>query len=205
MGKKINLTGQKFGLLTVMEFSHWKRWSYYACACECGVCKLVRIDHLRSGKIISCGCEGDRRRIAGSTKHKQSSNPLCFVWYGMMNRCYNEEFQDYHNYGGRGIKVAPEWHDVVVFINDVSDGYRKGLELDRIKNDEWYSKSNFKWSTHTQNNRNKRNNRHIVINGVDKIAIVWAEETGVSYSSILGRANKGFVNDEILYGKKHVV
>lgn len=201
MGKKIDLTGQKFGLLTVVQFSHWKRWSYYACRCECGVSKLVRIDHLRSGITISCGCEAVRRSGSACTTHNESSNPLCFVWHSMMNRCYNKKFKHYHNYGGRGIYVAPEWHDILVFINDVKEGYAKGLELDRIKNDEWYSKSNFKWSTHTENNRNKRNNRHVVINGVDKVAIVWAEEYGVNYQTLLGRVKKGYKDFEIIYGK----
>jgi hypothetical protein len=201
MGKKVDLVGKKFGLLTVTEYVGRVKWSYYMCKCDCGKFKSVRIDHLQSGKTISCGCERIRRSIEASTTHNQSKNPLCFIWHAMMNRCYNEEFQDYHNYGGRGIKVSDEWHDINTFINEVSEGYIKGLQLDRINNEEWYSKSNFKWSTRSENNRNKRTNRHIIINGVDKIAIVWAEEYGINYQTILGREKRGWVDNEILYGK----
>lgn len=55
--RKLDLTGQKYGLLTVIhEVTLRNRIRYWLCQCECGNQKEVRQDHLKSGKIKSCGC-----------------------------------------------------------------------------------------------------------------------------------------------------
>lgn len=63
--KKLNLTGQKFNRLTVLEEatplggrSAWK------CQCDCGVLKIIKQDHLRDGSTKSCGCLNDEQRSA---------------------------------------------------------------------------------------------------------------------------------------------
>jgi len=131
-------------------------------------------------------------------KHNLSGHPLYFVWYMMMTRCYNPKFQDYHNYGGRGIEVCAEWFDILKFIDDMSFGYKKGLQLDRIDNNKWYSKCNCKWSTRKQNNRNKRNNILITI-GLETLTMVeWSEKTGVNYKTIMYRYRKLGLTGETL-------
>lgn len=50
---QIDLTGQKFNMLTALEYvggSHWK------CKCDCGNEILVKTASLRSGRTKSCGC-----------------------------------------------------------------------------------------------------------------------------------------------------
>lgn len=58
--KRINLTGQKFGRLTVIsyneEISVQKRGSYWTCKCDCGNEKVVRGTDLKTGATTSCGC-----------------------------------------------------------------------------------------------------------------------------------------------------
>ena len=56
----IDLTGKKFGLLTVLtrdetaeDDKHDVRWK---CQCKCGNIKTIRGSSLRSGATISCGC-----------------------------------------------------------------------------------------------------------------------------------------------------
>lgn len=57
----IDLTGQKFNKLTVLE----RDWSYptgagksvyWKCLCDCGNIKSIRTDKIRKGVIKSCGC-----------------------------------------------------------------------------------------------------------------------------------------------------
>ena len=55
MARRIDLTGQRFGRLTVIGRSEEKR-SYWNCRCDCGNEKDVRSDNLKSGYISSCGC-----------------------------------------------------------------------------------------------------------------------------------------------------
>ena len=55
--KAIDLTGKKFGKLTVKEFAGNKNGlRYWLCECECGNTKQIRRDHLTKGYTKSCGC-----------------------------------------------------------------------------------------------------------------------------------------------------
>lgn len=58
MGKFIDLTGQKFGRLTVLEkdIERSKNTTYWKCICECGKEFSTRGTSLRDGKTTSCGC-----------------------------------------------------------------------------------------------------------------------------------------------------
>lgn len=59
MGKLIDLKGQRFGKLTVLErdFNHQdKKRAYWNCKCDCGAFISVRGDNLRNGHTKSCGC-----------------------------------------------------------------------------------------------------------------------------------------------------
>ena len=56
--KKIDLTGQKFGMLTVIGPAEQKNRKYtcWICQCECGRQTIVDGSHLKSGHTKSCGC-----------------------------------------------------------------------------------------------------------------------------------------------------
>ena len=54
----INLAGKKFGKLTVLRRADGPGAPRWVCRCECGNPKTVRGNHLRSGAITSCGCQG---------------------------------------------------------------------------------------------------------------------------------------------------
>lgn len=60
MPAKIDLTGQKFGRLTVLkyseEYSKIKKRRCYKCQCDCGNITYVTTMLLRSGRTQSCGC-----------------------------------------------------------------------------------------------------------------------------------------------------
>lgn len=64
MSKLIDLTGQRFGRLTVL-YKDTKRKgtgsSYWICQCDCGKVKSVKSSSLRRGEIQSCGCFRDDR------------------------------------------------------------------------------------------------------------------------------------------------
>jgi DNA-binding transcriptional regulator YiaG len=77
----------------------------------------------------------------------------------MTNRCYNPNDRSFKHYGGRGIKICEEWrNDYRLFeIWALKNGYKKGLQIDRKNNDGDYEPGNCKFSTSTENNRNKRN------------------------------------------------
>jgi hypothetical protein len=53
----INLIGQKFGKLLVIEKAPvCKKRTNWKCKCDCGTEKIVESGHLRHGRTKSCGC-----------------------------------------------------------------------------------------------------------------------------------------------------
>lgn len=86
----------------------------------------------------------------------------------------------YYLYGKRGIKVCDEWKDSFLnFYNDMGEPV-KGMQLDRINNDEDYSKDNCRWVSAKENCNNKRNNRNVTFNNKTQSITQWSREIGIS-------------------------
>lgn len=167
MGKLIDLTGQRFGQLTVLERAEngnhkQPRWK---CRCDCGKETIVFGHLLRNGNTKSCGCFS--RELHGTLmkrsnlRHGDCSGAetrLYRIWGGMKNRCYNSHQINYKHYGGRGIAVCEEWlHDFTAFRDwAMSHGYRDDLTIDRIDNDKGYSPDNCRWVTMSEQRKNQR-------------------------------------------------
>jgi hypothetical protein len=55
--KTINLIRRKFGRLTVVKFSGYKKSkAVWVCRCDCGVTKNIHATELLGGKVRSCNC-----------------------------------------------------------------------------------------------------------------------------------------------------
>lgn len=149
--------GKQHGKLTITdEVTHSGHRYKVRALCECGISIDVRLKSLVNGDTTSCGCYA--RKVA--TLHGMSTHPLYIVLKGMLHRCNSEGHKSYMDYGGRGITVCPKWTltNPMVFISWAeSNGYKKGLEIDRIDNDGNYEPSNCRWVTHQVNMNNTRN------------------------------------------------
>ena len=120
-------------------------------------------------------------------------------YHSMMDRCYRAKAKNYPLYGGRGICVCEEWHDIENFEKWVCEsGYAKGLTLDRIDSNGDYSPSNCRWATRKEQANNKRNTHYLTYNGQTKTISDWAEEIGVNRSTINNRYFKGLPIEMIL-------
>lgn len=187
--KLIDITGQRFGRLTVVGFSHFKRshgghkTAYWKCVCDCGNEKITTTSSLRSETTRSCGCL--RKELNHKRLYKGLDRRLYGVHRMMVERCYKSDSEHYKNYGGRGITVCPEWLGKNGCDNfrrwADSHGYKRGLTLDRIDNDKGYSPDNCQWATRKHQSNNKRNNIWIEINGKKQTLAQWCEEYNVPY------------------------
>ena len=173
MGKVIDLTGQKFGRLTVIERadvrSH-RREIVWRCVCDCGNMKDIPGYSLRSGMTSSCGCwksEVLANFKIRSTTHGLYHHPLHGIWNGMKIRCYDKNRKQYKNYGGRGIEVCDEWkNDFKAFYDwAMANGYQKGLSIDRIDNDGDYCPENCRWADNFTQANNSRQCHYIQYDG----------------------------------------
>jgi hypothetical protein len=96
--------------------------------------------------------------------HGFYGTPTYNSWRSMHDRCERPETNGYHNYGGRGISVCPEWKTFTAFLKDM--GKRpEGMVIDRIDNNGNYSASNCRWVTRSQSSRNRRCVRIIYVPG----------------------------------------
>lgn len=190
-GEVKDLTGQKFGQLTVLYYLHnyHKKGVYWLCACECGNLIEVRNCNLISGNTKSCGCLRGTKLMKHGLYHTRLYN----IWLNMKNRCYNKNHQSYSNYGGRGIAVCDEWcNDFQAFYDwSMLHRYNDTLTIDRIDNDGNYSPSNCRWVTIKQQANNRRTNVYLTYNGKTRTMKEWADELGVNYKNFQRDRNIG--------------
>lgn len=203
---KHNLAGKTFNRLTVIEYhSKRKNKHYYLCKCICGNEKVIESYNIRSGHAKSCGCLN--REIVSSQKvnyrHGMSKTRIHNIWWGIIERCTNENDQAYPNYGGRGITICDEWlNDFEAFEEwAMANGYSEKLSIDRIDNDGNYEPNNCRWATRKQQNNNKSNNVRIEINGEIKNLTQWAEYAGIHRSTIYRRMKRGITGPELIQKK----
>jgi hypothetical protein len=120
------------------------------------------------------------------------------AWRSMNKRCSNRNHRFFNRYGGRGITVCSRWlHSFEMFLADMG---RKplGTSLERRNNDGNYEPSNCYWATAKEQNRNRRTNVNIEIDGRTMCASDWAKEAGLSHTTVLRRLRAGFVGRDIV-------
>ena len=104
-------------------------------------------------KCDSCGCQKDKHKY----KHGESRTKLYHVYHDILQRCLNINDINYKNYGGRSIKVCNEWLEFISFRDwALKNGYKKGLQIDRINNNGNYEPNNCRFVTSQINNQNQR-------------------------------------------------
>ena len=108
------------------------------------------------------------------------------TWRHMKYRCSDPACKKWAHYGGRGIKVCPQWMDFETFRKDVGPRPSPAHTLDRINNDGNYEPGNVRWATFVEQNNNRSNNKWIEFNGETLTMAQWSVKTGIN-SRVLHR------------------
>ena len=219
----INITGQKFNHLTVLDLFPFKDkdkrplW-IVECDCDAHTIFVVSGKRLRSGGTKSCGCAQVASVTARNLKHgfsyRKGRSRAYTIYHDMLRRCYNPERSYYKQYGGRGIKVCDEWLGEDGFINfynwSIEHGYyeqdnkvvprRELLSIERIDVNGNYCPENCKWIPLWKQSRNERNSYRFIIAGVSVTAGDLMEFFNVDGNFIWGKHVSGHWSDnEIIY------
>lgn len=211
--KSEDLTGQRFGRLTVVKWlplnerDEKHRYYPYLCKCDCGNTTYAKANDLRTGNKISCGCAHDEYSHTGHMTHKThgaSYTKLYKVWVTIKGRCLNPNDKNYHHYGGAGKSICEEWLDFETFREwAYSHGYdenaKKGeCTIDRIDNSKGYSPDNCRWVDMKVQRRNQDCVTLYEYDGKKMIATDWAYELGVDPKWLYYKLTHGTTIQEIV-------
>ncbi|MBE7128090.1 hypothetical protein [Bacillus mycoides] len=194
--------------LGMLETSNGRKRRFVLVKCTlCDKELEMRKDVFKKSK--SCGCI---RKITGpqnssfKTTHGLTDSPLYSKWSNMKERCYRPENKRYDRYGARGITIYAEWKDnFISFYNWCMDnGYKEGLQLDRIDNDGNYEPGNCRFVTPKQNSRNRSSNIIVSYNGEVMSLVEAAEKIGIPMKTLNRRYHRGDRGDILfrVIGKK---
>ena len=132
-------------------------------------------------------CRVERHVRYGNPKHGAyvRNKRLYGIWNTMLHRCEDPKREKFKDYGMRGIKVCDEWHDPNAFFDWAeSNGYKDGLQLDRIDNDGNYEPENCRWATPKENSRHTRRTKYLTLVGETRSVAEWCEVIPISQYTI---------------------
>lgn len=190
----IDITGQRLGRLVAQK----REAGLWVCLCDCG--NVVRRNGtvLRSGDCASCGClqrETAARIGRASARHRACKTPEYLAWTMMIKRCTNEKCDAYPNYGGRGIRVSLDWSGrggFEAFLAHVGPRPSPRHSVDRIDVNRDYEPGNVRWSTPEVQQRNRRNNHLVEVDGEKMTLTEACERSGIRFHTAKDRLARGW-------------
>ena len=178
-------TGEKYGSLTVVERVKNRNGRVcWLCKCDCG--NMIVVSTRNINKQKSCGCKNQRCKT-----HGQTDTRLYTIWSRMKQRCYDKNYTEYDNYGGRGIFVCNEWKNSFenFYLWAIENGYSDALTIDRIDNNQGYAPNNCRFVNRTVQANNTRQNHRITYKDVTLTLAEWCKILNLPYHTIKKRLN----------------
>ena len=197
MHKFVDLTGEKFGKLMAVAYSHQRKdgsaiWKF---RCDCGNDYIGVGWKARNGQKIDCGCVARENIKNAATKHGLVNIPIYKRWAIMKRRCIDGEKGKY--YKDKGIKVCDRWSESFSnFYEDMNKGFSPELTLDRIDFNKGYEPSNCRWATTRQQSINKSTTIFVKVKGTKQPISSYCKENGLNRNQMVYRIRKGLTLEE---------
>lgn len=165
--------GDRFGELTVVGIGPKGKHTSIYVRCSCGADPhLVEFHNLRKGKSTRCNACAKRKTVAtrkmfykyaAIVPDDEHRRRLLNRLAACRNRCHNPNDAGYPNYGGRGIRVHPNWlknkAEFLAHVASLPGWDDPSLEMDRVDVDKGYEPGNIRFITRSENMLNKRSVR----------------------------------------------
>lgn len=199
----LHLIGERFGRLLVVAKGELANGRVaWICQCDCdpeGVrLRPLGTSALRSGNTKSCGCLALEVRRSMHITHGHSSNGERSAEYGVWANVLRRGQGKVALYAERGISMCERWLTFENFLEDM--GPRPpGASIDRIDNDRGYEPGNCRWATRQQQNRNKRDNHLLDVEGRLATIAEWSERSGIKPSTIHARLARGWTPEAAIF------
>ena len=130
----------------------------------------------------------------------KSKHYLWGTWTSMLRRCESPKHKAYKYYGGKGVKVCPEWHDFWNFAEwaEKQGGRKQGQTLDRINSNGDYCPENCRFASMRTQSLNKCSNIRITYDNQTKTIQEWSEITGICHETLRNRYWRGWAPEKII-------
>lgn len=130
---------------------------------------------------------------------RKNRTPEYRTWTNVRSRCTNPNVQNYSFYGGRGIRMHPEWvRSFAAFVSYVGPRPSDKHSIDRIDNSGDYAPGNVRWSLHKDQMRNTRRNHYLEFKGERLSCAEWAERLGTNSIALVKRIRRGWSVEKTL-------
>lgn len=165
----------RLNLISKLERVNNKNQVYGVFQCDCGKTIEALIYNVDTNHTKSCGCLKSEIVIERNHKHGMYGTKVYRAWAAIKARCLNPKSTAYEYYGAKGISVCDRWLEFEPFLEDMGEPPTDKHSIDRIDVYGNYEPSNCKWSTATEQCRNRTNNRTFTIDGETKCLAEWCE------------------------------
>lgn len=191
--RRQKLIGERFGRIVVQDVFCENSECLVSVKCDCGNTKTYKFSGFKVSKPKHCGCNN------ANVKHGMSNTPLYKSWAAMKRRCDNPDNLHKKYYADKSIKYCDEWKDFVCFSGwAINNGYVDGYTIERLDNSKGYYPENCTWIPAKEQNINKTNKSHLVIDGIDKSYTEWAKEYGLRENTIRMRVKYGWSGKDLI-------
>lgn len=138
-------------------------------------------------------------------KHGLSKTPEYRIWAGICQRCNNSKRNEFNRYGGSGITLCAEWRESFsAFYQALGPRPSPRHSVDRIDNSKGYEPRNVRWATPEQQAQNSSIARPVTYRGRTMTVSEWARETGIGFTTLIARLNRGIPLDDVFSAERLV-
>jgi hypothetical protein len=120
------------------------------------------------------------------------------IWKAMLQKCGNSKSSAYSRFGGRGIRVCPQWQGpggFKQFLADVGPQVSPGAGLKQVDPDGDFAPGNVTWCENT------RPCRELTHDGRTMSIEAWADVLGVKPTTLRARLRDGWTTEKVLNPK----